>query len=155
MNTRHIFPAGPCARALGTPILNLAGLRVFAVASARADSFGCGGNAFTIPFVPSGNAGNANDTVAEGNPSSGVYFGAVSYNYNMSTYAISEMQIEAAVNLGAAAAYGAPKLGGGAWTGSKPAMSITWYQAAAFVNWLNTSQGYAAAYNPRPARSQC
>jgi formylglycine-generating enzyme required for sulfatase activity len=28
-----------------------------------------------------------------------------------------------------------------------PAASITWYQAAAFVNYLNTSTGHAAAYN--------
>ena len=73
------------------------------VASARADNFGTGDNAFTIPFVPIGNAGNAADTTG---------YGAVSYNFNISTYAISETQLEAAEGLGAATAYGAPNLGG-------------------------------------------
>ncbi len=48
----------------------------------------------------------------------------------------------------AQAALGASvNLGGGAWAGSQPAADVTWYQAAAFVNWMNTSQGYTAAYN--------
>jgi autotransporter-associated beta strand protein len=29
----------------------------------------------------------------------------------------------------------------------RPAANIDWYEAAAFVNWLNTSSGYQAAYN--------
>jgi formylglycine-generating enzyme required for sulfatase activity len=35
----------------------------------------------------------------------------------------------------------------GAWTGNQPAANISWYEAAAFVNWLNTSTGNQAAYN--------
>jgi formylglycine-generating enzyme required for sulfatase activity len=35
----------------------------------------------------------------------------------------------------------------GAWTGSQPAADITWYEAAAFVNFLNTNSGKTAAYN--------
>jgi formylglycine-generating enzyme required for sulfatase activity len=46
-----------------------------------------------------------------------------------------------------AAALSGTNLGGGAWSGSQPAANVTWYEAAAFVNWLNTSQGYTAAYN--------
>ncbi len=35
----------------------------------------------------------------------------------------------------------------GPWTGSQPAANISWYEAAAFVNWLNTSTGNQAAYD--------
>lgn len=35
----------------------------------------------------------------------------------------------------------------GSWLGDQPATSINWFQAAAFVNWLNTNQGYSPAYN--------
>lgn len=30
---------------------------------------------------------------------------------------------------------------------AKPAIGVTWNEAARFVNWLNTSKGYSAAYN--------
>ncbi|MDA1204094.1 MAG: SUMF1/EgtB/PvdO family nonheme iron enzyme [Verrucomicrobia bacterium] len=33
------------------------------------------------------------------------------------------------------------------WSGSQPAANINWYEAAAFVNWLNTSTGKTAAYD--------
>jgi formylglycine-generating enzyme required for sulfatase activity len=35
----------------------------------------------------------------------------------------------------------------GAWSGLQPAANISWYEAAAFVNFLNTSTGHQAAYN--------
>jgi formylglycine-generating enzyme required for sulfatase activity len=38
----------------------------------------------------------------------------------------------------------------GAWTGGQPAANMTWFEAAAFVNWLNTSTGHHAAYNLTP-----
>jgi formylglycine-generating enzyme required for sulfatase activity len=107
------------------------------VPAAHADTFGSGGNTFTIGFVPIGNAGNANDT----RNGAEMYYGAVPYNFNMSTYAISQDQLAKASNsLGIS-------LGGGRWVGSQPAAGVTWYQAAAFVNYLNTSAGHAAAYN--------
>jgi formylglycine-generating enzyme required for sulfatase activity len=107
-------------------------LSAFMNSVAFADSFGSGGNTFSIPFVSIGNAGNAADSTG---------YGAVSYNYNMSTYAVSQDDINKAV------ANGFSNGTTGNWTGSQPATGITWYQAAAFVNWLNTSQGYTAAYN--------
>ncbi len=101
------------------------------VPAAHADTFGSGDNTFTIGFVPIGNSGNAAD---------GSGYGAVPYNFNMSTYAISQDQLaKAASSLGIS-------LGGGAWVGSQPAANVTWYQAAAFVNYLNTSTGHVAAY---------
>ena len=113
-------------------ILALSASLPLTVPSAHADAFGSGGNTFTIDFVPIGNAGNAQDTT---NGS-----GKVLYNFNMSTYAISQDQ------LAKATASGAISLGGGAWVGSQPAANVSWFQAAAFVNYLNTSTGHVAAY---------
>jgi hypothetical protein len=96
------------------------------------DTFGSGANAFSLDFVTIGNPGNANDTTG---------YGGVSYTYNMGVYDVSQTQ------LSQAAASSGYNLGGGAWTGSQPAANVDWYQAAAFVNYLNTSQGYAPAYN--------
>ena len=112
-------------------VLALSGSLPLTVPAAHADTFGSGGNTFTIGFVPIGNAGNANDNFNGG---------AVPYNFNMSTYAISQDQLaKASSSLGIS-------LGGGAWVGSQPAANVTWYQAAAFVNYLNTSTGHVAAY---------
>ncbi len=115
-----------------TKLLALALLSLGISTAAFADTFGSGSNSFTIPFVPIGNVGNAADSTT---------YGAVGYNYNISTYAVSQDDINKAV------ASGFSNGTTGDWTGSKPATTITWYQAAAFANWLNTSQGYTAAYN--------
>ena len=112
--------------------ITLAGMLVLLINPAHADTFGSGGNTFTIGFVPIGNVGNAAD---------GSGYGAVPYNYNMSTFAISQDQIEKAT------ASGAISLGGGSWVGSQPVANVSWYQAAAFVNYLNTSTGHSVAYN--------
>ncbi len=99
---------------------------------ARADTFGTSGNEFTIDFVHIGNAGNAADTTG---------YGAVSYSYRIGTYEISQAAIDKAT------ASGMSNVTAGPWVGSQPAASITWYGAAAFVNWLNTSTGHQAAYD--------
>ena len=112
-------------------ILALSASLPLTVPAAHADTFGSDVNTFTIDFVPIGNAGNARDTNGSGK---------VLYNFNMSTYAISQDQLEKAT------ASGAISLGGGAWVGSQPAANVTWFQAAAFVNYLNTSTGHVAAY---------
>jgi hypothetical protein len=96
------------------------------------NNFGTGTNSFTLDFVTIGNPGNSNDTTG---------YGKVAYSYQMGTYAISQNQINIAAISGL---LGMPS---GDWTGDQPATSISWYQAAAFVNWLNTRQGYAPAYN--------
>jgi hypothetical protein len=105
----------------------------------HADTFGTGANTFTIDFVNIGHAGNANDAGAGG----GSFFtpyGGVGYNYRMATYEISQDAITKAT------ASGLVGVVAGAHTGNKPAASVTWYEAAAFVNFLNTSRGHAAAY---------
>ena len=100
--------------------------------SAQADTFGTSGNEFTIDFVNIGNAGNAADTTG---------YGAVPYQYRVGTYEITQDAITKAT------ASGMANVTAGAWTGSQPAANISWYEAAAFVNWLNTSTGRQAAYN--------
>ena len=98
----------------------------------RADTFGSGSNTFSIDFTSIGNAGNAADTTG---------YGAVGYNYSIGTYDISVNQLNAATSNGVAG------LGNGYWSGDQPAANVSWYQAAAFVNFLNTSTGHQAAYN--------
>jgi formylglycine-generating enzyme len=100
--------------------------------SAQADTFGTSGNEFTIDFVNIGNAGNAADTTG---------YGAVPYQYRVGTYEITQDAITKAT------ASGMADVTAGPWTGSQPATEISWYEAAAFVNWLNTSTGKQAAYN--------
>ena len=97
-----------------------------------ADTFGTGANQFTIPFVSIGLTNVPADTNG---------LGAVPYEYRMGTYEISQNDITMAT------ASGMVNVAAGAWTGNQPAANISWYEAAAFVNWLNTSTGNTAAYN--------
>ena len=99
---------------------------------AQADTFGTSGNEFVIDFVNIGNAGNTADTTT---------YGAVPYEYRASTYEITQNAITKA------AASGMANVTAGAWSGSQPAANIDWYEAAAFVNFLNTNSGKTAAYN--------
>lgn len=114
------------------------GTLVLTSVSVCADQFGVGGNAFTIEFVTVGNAGNANDAGGSGLYSS--QYGAVGYEYRMGIYEIPEKAILKATNGGLL------NVTGGGWSADQPATNITWFEAAAFVNWLNTSTGHQAAY---------
>jgi len=101
--------------------------------SAQADTFGGGTtNEFTIDFVNIGNTGNAADTTT---------YGAVPYEYRASIYEISQNDITKAT------ASGMANVTAGAWSNNQPAANISWYAAAAFVNFLNTNSGKTAAYN--------
>jgi len=97
-------------------------------------TFGTSTNTFTIEFVDIGNVGNSADTTG---------FGAVPYEYRMGKYEITQDAITKAT------ASGMANVTAGAWTNNhnQPAANITWYEAAAFANWLNTSTGKTAAYN--------
>ncbi len=103
--------------------------------SAQADTFGTSGNEFTIDFVNIGDTSNAADTTIFG------VYGAVPYQYRASIYEISEDAIIRATDSGMA------NVTAGPWTGNQPAATINWYEAAAFVNFLNTSTGNTAAYD--------
>jgi formylglycine-generating enzyme required for sulfatase activity len=122
-----------CAVALGVSFTSVhAGL-------ITTDNFGSGGNAFSIQFAAVGNAGNANDAGAGGGSYSSPY-GGVSYGYRMGVVEVSQDWITKATNLGMS------NVTAGAWSANRPAANMTWYEAAAFVNWLNTSKGHQAAY---------
>jgi formylglycine-generating enzyme required for sulfatase activity len=100
--------------------------------SAQADTFGTSGNEFTIDFVDIGNTGNAADTTS---------YGAVPYEYRAGVNEISQNDIAKAT------ASGMANVTAGPWTGNQPAATISWYEAAAFVNFLNTNSGKTAAYD--------
>lgn len=95
-----------------------------------ADSFGSGANAFTIDFVTIGNPSIAD-----------INLGEVSYTYRMGLTEVAQDWFTKATNAGLAHATA------GGFTGMKPATDLNWYEAAAFVNWLNTSTGHQAAYD--------
>lgn len=114
----------------------LCGLTAGIGITAHADTFGSGANRFTMNFVTIGNAGNASDSTTG--------HGRLTYNYRMAVTEVSENMITLAV------ANGATNLGFGNWIGNEPASFRSWYQAAAFVNWLNTSTGHTAAYQLGP-----
>ncbi len=122
-------------------------LTVMASASvARADTFGTGSNAFEIDFVPISGSTNPADTA----PSGG--YGSVAYDYRMGMHEITNDQWDKfkaelapiLVTGDPLSAYNDDSL----FTGTDvPTDSVSWYEAAQFVNWLNTSTGHQAAYN--------
>jgi len=114
-----------------------------ASATSLLETFGSGANAFTMEFVTIGNPGNAADTTGSPSPA-----GSVAYTYNIGKYEVSRDQINkanAAGSLGItladlqAAGHGGNGL-------LKPATGISYYEAATYVNYLNTSTGGTAAY---------
>jgi formylglycine-generating enzyme required for sulfatase activity len=107
------------------------------------ESFGgTGANAFTMDFVTIGNPGNAADTTGSPNPA-----GSVAYTYNLGKHEVSRDQI---IKANAAGSLGITLQDMSSYGGNgllKPATGISWYEAAKFVNWLNTSRpGGTAAY---------
>ena len=105
-------------------------------------TFGSGTNQFQIEFVTIGNPGNAADTTGSPNP-----VGSVGYVYSMGKYEVSRDMITKA---NAAGTLGITLFNMSSFGGNgvnRPATGISWNEAARFVNWLNTSQGYQAAYN--------
>jgi len=105
-------------------------------APSRADTFGSGSNTFEISFVQISQTNNAKD------PASGNIYGAVPYEYRAGIYEITEGMITKAT------ASGLVGVTAGAWTNqNQPAGNLNWFEAAAFVNFLNTNSGKTAAYN--------
>lgn len=110
-------------------------LLLFCGGGASADTFGSGPNSFEIQFVTIGEPGNPADITSLPIPA-----GSVGYVYRMAKYEISEQMIDKANALGG---LGITKDTRGP---DKPATSVTWFEAAWFVNWLNTSTGHTPAY---------
>ena len=95
-----------------------------------------------MEFVTVGNPNNAADTTGAPNPA-----GSVAYTYNLGKYEVSRDMItkaNAAGSLGITMADMGIYGGNGA---NRPGTGISWYEAAKYVNWLNTSRpGGTAAY---------
>ena len=118
--------------------------------SAHADTFGSGDNTFEIEFASIPSVGEYEVVTREGtfifpgnrpdNPSLRTFIGAVPYDYRIGKFEISEQMIEKANALGG---LGITKDTRGP---NKPATSVSWFEAAQFVNWLNTSTGGTPAY---------
>ena len=109
---------------------------LISVPATHADTFGNGANTFEIEFVSIGSPNNPDDTTGTPSPA-----GKVEYAYRMGKYEISQEMI------GKATDSGMTNVTAGAWSGTQPAANVSWYEAAAFVNWLNTSEGHQAAYD--------
>lgn len=97
----------------------------------RADTFGSGNNTFTMDFVEIGNAGNSAD---------GTGYGAVNSVFKMAVHAVSQDMVTVANTLGSLGITQDSRSTG------MPSTMVNWNEAARFVNWLNTSSGYSAAY---------
>lgn len=128
-------------RVLWTICIGLFTLFYSHAALAATVSFGSGANQFTMDFVPIGNPSNVADTTGTPNP-----VGAVAYEYQITTYEVSRDMIVKAnadgglgITLADMTSYGGNGL-------NRPATGVSWNEAARFVNWLNTSQGYQPAY---------
>jgi formylglycine-generating enzyme required for sulfatase activity len=108
-------------------------------------TFGSGANQFSISFVTIGNPGNA--AMSRLNPYPDRLPGAVSYIYNIGKYEISRDMIAKANSAGSLGItmWNMTSFGGNGV--NRPATGISWNEAARFVNYLNTSKGYQAAYN--------
>jgi hypothetical protein len=105
------------------------------------ESFGSGANAFTIDFVTIGNPNNAADTTGNPNPA-----GSVAYTYNLGKYEVSRDMINKANTAGSLGITLQDMTNYGGNGVNKPATGVSWYEAAKYVNWLNTSTGGTAAY---------
>ena len=118
------------------------------VSTASAVTFGTGANQFTIDFVPiSGDAGDLGSWPA----GSGYTFTGVNRDdYRMGSLEITNDQWDKFK-----AELGVPVTGDPSnaydespyWTGTDvPTNEVSWYEAAQFVNYLNTSTGHQPAY---------
>ena len=120
---------------------------VSGVAQATADTFGTDVNQFTLDFVTI-----SGDT----NPASGIstdcgfIFTGVENDYRMGTYEITNDQwnkFSASLGVPVTGSASNAYNGNPSWTAANVATNnASWYEAAQFVNWLNTSTGHQAAY---------
>ena len=122
---------------------------------ASADNFGTVGNEFTIDFVPiSGDASGANGTnISQYSSGESGYrtFTDPGSDYRMGVHEITNDQwnkFKASLGMDVtgfpSTAYDeAPDSAGP----DVPVNNTSWYEAAQFVNWLNTFTGHHAAYN--------
>jgi hypothetical protein len=99
-------------------------------------TFGTGSNQFQMEFVTIGNPGNLPDNTGAPNPA-----GAVGYTYGIGKFEVSEDMI---TKFNASQSLQITQHSRGP---AKPATTVSWNEAARFVNLLNTSTGGFAAYS--------
>ena len=125
----------------------LAVLVLCGVGLARADDFGTGANQFSIDFVTI--SGSTNPTVAQTTAGALDGFGIVNNDYRMGKYEITndhwnKFKAELGVPVTGDPSFAYGHSGTGAT--NVPTNLVSWYEAAQFVNWLNTSTNHQAAY---------
>jgi len=119
-------------------------LGMMATTNLHADTFGTGAHTFTIDFVTVGDPGNPNDSGTTGSYFSS--FGGVATEFRMGTYEVSRDAITKANAQGSLGITLHDMTFSGGNGVNKPATGVSWNEAARFVNWLNTSNGFSAAY---------
>jgi formylglycine-generating enzyme required for sulfatase activity len=136
--------------------------RLTAISSAQTitETFGTGASAFSIDFVEIGNLNNPAQKVSVGltlsnlsgtiiQPAREQEVGSVDYSYRIGKYEITRDIITRFNSLQPLQIAMGDLSNFGGHSGdilNRPATSISWNQAARFVNWLNTSRGYQEAY---------
>ena len=93
-------------------------------------------NGYVTTYTPIGNPGNAPDTTG---------YGSVGYTYKISTYEVSNVNVLNARSEGFID-HEATWVQNYGYVFS-PIDFFNWYQAANYVNWLNTTEGFHPAYN--------
>ena len=139
---KRINCSGDRLSALGCrPDVVVLSLSILLVAGvARADTFGSGANKFNIDFVTIGNPGNPADTTGDPNPA-----GSVGYVYRIGKYEIPEDAVNKANSQ--SALEGKPlSITLDSRGPNKPATGLSWFEAAKFVDWLDTNSGSTPAY---------
>jgi formylglycine-generating enzyme required for sulfatase activity len=97
---------------------------------------------FNMDFAEVGDTTNVDDAGPDGTA-----HGAVSYEYRMGVNEVSRAMIDDYnSNMGGPSIDMSDMTSFGGNGDDKPATGVSWNEAARFVNWLNTSQGYQAAY---------
>lgn len=130
-------------------IIFLVVLCLMAVGSvSMADTFGTGDNQFTIDFVTISGSTNPTSGIPAG---SGFFFTGVNNDYRIGKYEISNGQwAKFRANIAPTLVTGYPSKAYDSdpyFTGLNfPTNYVSWYEAAQFVNYLNTSTGHTAAY---------
>ena len=110
---------------------------VYAQGQTITNTFGEFGSQFSIDFVKIGDP--------FGNPPPP--FESVPYAYHIGKHEVSRDMITKANSAGSLGITLQDMTSFGGNGVNRPATGISWYEAAKFVNWLNTSKGYQAAYS--------
>ncbi|MFH1420310.1 MAG: SUMF1/EgtB/PvdO family nonheme iron enzyme [Planctomycetota bacterium] len=129
-------------------IAAVAALVLACVSGVQGDEFGTGENGFMIDFVSiSGDLGGLGSWPAGDDYT---FTGVNRDDYRMGTFEITNDQWTKFKNSLGAPVTGYPSYAydeASYWTGTNvPTNEMSWYEAAQFVNWLNTSTGHQPAY---------